>query len=303
MLLDLEIKAIRFNIKTTNKDYGPLGLIYLSKLIFSMTGSYSTRRLGSNLLICLAVFWCLLGLFRCAGAQEQGYTPLCRELEKSGVEILDSGIAYGVPYVEIKIPLGSSVTSICRRVPSLSADFPRCRKKIAFFNALNPSYVKTKERQPFSLEADTLKLPLDLNMVPEIFPTYDDSLAPYDKFILVDIGKGFLALYDKGELKRVFPISAGASGKKTPLISFKIAAKQEEHWSNIYETWMPWSLLIKPPYYIHGGALPGQMDSAGCIRLFPKDAEELYQLVEVGTPGRIIQTSKLEQIYPAPFCR
>jgi lipoprotein-anchoring transpeptidase ErfK/SrfK len=66
---------------------------------------------------------------------------------------------------------------------------------------------------------------------------------------------------------------------------------------------MPWALLIKRPYYIHGGALPGQRDSAGCIRLFPKDAEELYQLVEVGTPGRIIQTSKLEQIYPAPFCR
>jgi len=303
MLLDLEIKAIRFNIKTTYREYGPLDLIYLAKLIFWLTGSYPTRRLGSNLLIGLAVFWCLFGLFRGAGAQEQDYTPLCRELAKSGVEILDSGIAYGVPYVEIKVPLGSSVTSICRRVPSLSDDFPRCRKKIAFFNALNPSYIKTKEHEPFSLEADTLKIPLDLNMVPEIFPAYDDSLAPYDKFILVDIGKGFLGLYDQGELKRVFPVSAGASGKKTPLISFKIADKQEEHWSNIYETWMPWALLIKRPYYIHGGALPGQMDSAGCIRLFPKDAEELYHLVEVGTPGRIIQTSKLEQIYPAPFCR
>src|SRR4030042_4088051 len=261
------------------------------------------RRLGWKFFIGLAVFWCLFGLFRGAGAQEQDYTPLCRELAKSGVEILDSGIAYGVPYVEIKVPLGSSVTSICRRVPSLTDDFPRCRKKIAFFNALNPSYVKTKERQPFSLEADTLKIPLDLNMVPEIFPAYDDSLAAYDKFILVDIGKGFLGLYDQGELKRVFPISAGASGKKTPLISFKITDKQEENWSNIYATWMPWALLIKRPYYIHGGALPGQMDSAGCIRPFPQDAGEWFHLAEGGKPGRIIQTSKLEQIYPAPFCR
>jgi hypothetical protein len=37
--------------------------------------------------------------------------------------------------------------------------------------------------------------------------------------------------------------------------------------------------------------------------LFPQDAVELYHLVEVGTPGRIIETSPLDQIYPAFFCR
>ena len=73
--------------------------------------------------------------------------------------------------------------------------------------------------------------------------------------------------------------------------------------SLIYDTLMPRSLLLKLPYYIHGGALPGKSDSAGCIRLFPHDAEELYHLVEVGTPGRIIETSQLELTYPAFFCR
>ena len=261
------------------------------------------QRLVMALFICLAGFLCLFGLNSSAGAEEPDYSPFCRELEKSGLKILNSGIAYGVPYVEIKVPLGSSVTSICRRVPSLNADFNRCRNKIAFFNALNPSYIKTNGGDPFSLEADTLKIPLDRNIVPEIFPAYDDSLASYDKFILVDIGKGFLALYAQGELQRVFPVSGGTPEKATPLISFKIEKKYTEHWSNIYDTWMPWALLIKQPYYIHGGALPGQSDSAGCIRLFPQDAEKLYNLVEIGTPGRIIQTPKLELTYPAFFCR
>ena len=255
------------------------------------------------LLICLGGFWGLLGLHSRTGAEEPDYSPLCRELAESGLELLNSGLAYGVPYVEIKVPLGASVTSICKRVPSLRADFNRCRDKIAFFNALHPLYIKNNAGEPASLEADTLKIPLDRTIVPEIFPAADDALASYDKFILADIGKGFLALYAQGQLQRVFPISGGTAEKATPLIDFKIAKKDEEHWSTIYDTWMPWALLIKRPYYIHGGALPGKSDSAGCIRLFLHDAEELYHLVEVGTPGKIIQTPKLEQTYPAFFCR
>ena len=259
--------------------------------------------LRRELLRGIAVFLCLFGLLAGAGAQESDYSPLCQELEQAGFKILGSGMAYGVPYAEIAVPVGFSITTICRRVPSFNRDFLRCRNKIAFLNALHHSYVKTRDPQPFSLEADTLKIPLNLDTVPEIFPSHDQSLDSYDKFILADVGKGFLALYGQGELLRVFPISGGAPERETPLISFTILAKYENHWSTIYETWMPWSLLIKRPYYIHGGALPGEADSAGCIRLFLRDAKELYHLVEVGTPGRIVQTSKLEHIYPAFFCR
>lgn len=260
-------------------------------------------RLRLELLRCLSVLLCLFGLFSGARAQEYDYNPLCRELEKSGFEILGSGMVFGVPYVEIKIPVGSSVTSICRRVPSFNKNFTGYRDKIAFFNALNPYYIKTIAREPFSLEADVLKIPLDQSIVPEIFPAHNDSLMSYDQFILVDIGKGFLALYARGELQQIFPVSGGTSENETPLISFKIKAKHKEHWSNIYDTWMPWALLIKLPYYIHGGALPGQSDSAGCIRLFPEDAEKLYNLVEIGTPGRIIRTPKIEITYSTFFCR
>jgi hypothetical protein len=255
------------------------------------------------LLTGLAFCLCLSGLLSRAGAQEEDYRPVCQELEEAGLRVLGSGMAYGVPYAEIEVPEGASITSLCGSVPSFNADFTRCRNKIAFLNALNPNFVKTRDRQPFSLEAETLKIPLNMDIMPEIFPAHDNSLESYDKFILVDIGKGFLALYGQGELLRVFPISGGASGAETPLMNFTVKAKYENHWSTIYDTWMPWSLLMKLPYYIHGGALPGRRDSAGCIRLFLRDARELYHLVEVGTPGRVVQTAKLEQVYPAFFCR
>jgi hypothetical protein len=249
------------------------------------------------------VLLCCAPLVAASGAEEEDYSRLCRELEKSGFRAVYSGLAYGVPFVEIEIPVGFSVTRFCRRIPSLNREFGRCRNKIAFFNALHPSYVKTRTREPFYIETDTLKVPLNLYKVPEIFPAYDSSMASHEKYLLVDIGKGFLAYYVRGELMRVFPISAGVPGKQTPLFAFEIQEKLQSHWSTIYDTWMPWALLLKRPYYIHGGALPGKNDSAGCVRLFTHNAKELFHLAGVGTPGRIIQTPKLDRNYPAPFCR
>jgi hypothetical protein len=258
---------------------------------------YSRMR-GLKSLACLAVFvWCL-GLPSVTWAQEFEYSPLYQELAEAGFEVLDSGIAYGVPYVEIKVPVGTSVTSLCRKVPSLSLDFSRYRDEIAFFNGVHPLYVRTIMPQPFSLRTATLKIPLNLDQAPEIFPAFKDSLSSHDKFILVDLDKGFLALYARGELQRVFPISGGTANRETPLIDFEIQAKKKSHWSTIYDVWMPWSLLIKSPYYIHGGVLPGENDSAGCIRMFRRDARELYHLVDVGTPGRIVQPSRIEPVSP-----
>jgi len=256
------------------------------------------QNLRLKLVGCLAVFvWCL-GLLGMAGAQEPDYDRLCQELEKSGFRVLDSGITYGLPYAEIQVPVGASVVSICRRVPSLNADFFRYRDKIAFLNGVNPFYIKTRYREPFSLEADSLKIPLNPDLMPEIFPAFEDALASHKKYILIDLDKGYMALYTRGGLERVFPISGGKSGKKTPLLTFKVKAKDKEHWSSIYDVWMPYSLLMESPYYIHGGVLPGEHDSAGCIRMFRQDAEELYHLVDVGTPGRVVQASRIKEPLP-----
>ncbi len=251
------------------------------------------------------VLCCLLGFFSAARAQQKNYGQFCRELAASKFKIVGSGVAYGVPFVEVKIPLGASITSFCQSIPSLNNKFELCRNRIAFFNALNPNYLKTRVPQPNSIEASTLKIPLDMRQVPEIFPDYDASLEKYPKYLLVDIGKNFLAVYEGGELKRVFPISAGAPGDRTPLISFRILDKDKNYFSRTYDNaWMPYALHVSGAYYIHGGVLPGEEDSHGCIRLPPHDARQLFKLVEVGTPGRIIATPKVDRdIYSAAFCR
>ena len=255
---------------------------------------------GSTLLACC----CLLALLGLARAGQQDSGSFCQELEAAGFKIVGSGVAYDVPYVTIKIPLGFSITSLCERIPSLSREFNLCRNRLAFFNALNPNYIKTRRAEPNSIEVSTLKIPLDFHQVPEIFPAYDRSLAAYDQYLLVDIGKHYLALYRRGELSLVFPISPGAPGKRTPLVSFRIKDKDEDHFSSIYESWMPYALHVQGPYYIHGGVLPGRSDSAGCIRLPLHDARRLFKIVKKGTPGRIIDTPKVDrQIYPASFCR
>lgn len=255
-----------------------------------------------TIVIWLTLFYLAVALFCTRGlcqAAPLDYDRLTSELSQAQITVVGSGTRYGVDYVEVAIPPGFSISSLCRRVPSLNRRFETSREKLAYFNALHPAYVKMTRWEPNRIEAHTLKIPLDLDRDPDIFPGEDEALAEYAQFILIDVGKGYLALYEQGKLARVFPISAGIS-RRTPLIAFKVQGKSENHWSNLYGGWMPWSLLIRRPYYIHGGALPGAHDSAGCIRMFVEDAEKLYHLVAKGTPGRIIRSQAQEQAAAAP---
>jgi hypothetical protein len=225
------------------------------------------------------------------GAGDLEESRLYQELEQAGFTIVGAGEKYQVPYVEILVPEGMAVYSLCRRIPSLNDRYFEAREKIAHFNAVNPFYHRARRAQPNTMSLETLKIPLDFARQPEIFPAFNQDLSRYDRYILIDIGKSYLALYGRGELLRVYPISPGArsgSQSRTPLMNFTVQLKKENHWSTIYGSWMPWSLLISRPYYIHGGALPGVPDSAGCVRMFTEDAQELYELVQVGTPGRIV---------------
>jgi hypothetical protein len=266
-------------------------------MIMTEKQGFSVTMLIWLALFCLAVFL-FLARGRCQAApldQER----LAAELAQAEIDVVGTGARHGVDYVEVAIPEGYSISTLCRRVPSLNRRFATARERIAYFNALHHSYIKTADWEPNGIEADTLKIPLDLEAQLEIFAPEDESLASHPLYILIDVGKGYLGLYERGKLTRVFPISAGIS-RRTPLIAFKVEQKFENHWSTHYGGWMPWSLLIRRPYYIHGGALPGANDSAGCIRMFVDDAEKLYHLVSRGTPGRIIRSGDQERAAAPP---
>jgi len=240
----------------------------------------------------------MVGLDNRALAEPLDAHRLIQELQQAGFQVVGEGEKFGMPYVEIIFPPKTAVYTICRMVPLLSENFFDAREKIGVFNALNPFYVRGDNGEPFETQVRTLKIPLDLSREAEIFPSTDATLQSYHKYIIIDVTKSYLALYERGALVKVFPISSGRSGTglcRGPQLDFAIQWKDQNHWSNIYDVWMPWSLHMTGPYFIHGGVLPGVADSAGCIRMFPKDAEELFHLVDVGTPGRVVCNNNFVQ--------
>jgi hypothetical protein len=86
-----------------------------------------------------------------------------------------------------------------------------------------------------------------------IISLYDQQITVYD---------------DKGWILRA-PVSSGQKGRETPAGIFSVIQKEAEHYSNMYDdAYMPhmqrltWSGIA-----LHGGPLPGNAASHGCIRM------------------------------------
>lgn len=104
--------------------------------------------------------------------------------------------------------------------------------------------------------------------------------------IFIDRYTQTLTLYE-GERELVsYPVAVGKEETPTPPGEWRIIHK-DKHWGDGFGTrWMglnvPWGI-----YGIHGTNKPwsiGTFASAGCIRMFNKNVEELYDLVPIGTP-------------------
>ncbi|QNO13714.1 peptidoglycan-binding protein [Alkalicella caledoniensis] len=108
--------------------------------------------------------------------------------------------------------------------------------------------------------------------------------------IVVDIDKFKLTLYSDGEEYVTFPITIGTAKDPSPVGDWTIVDKSYMPNNGFGTRWMrlscPWG-----GYGIHGTNNPGAIghaQSAGCIRLYNKDVERLYEWVEVGTPVSVI---------------
>ena len=109
--------------------------------------------------------------------------------------------------------------------------------------------------------------------------------TPKGKWILIELDRKRLTLYDaKTELKS-YPIASGAWDTPSPIGSFKITNRFSTELSGFGTRFLglnvPWG-----QYGIHGTNKPGSIGnnaSHGCIRMRVSDAEELYALVPYGT--------------------
>lgn len=93
-----------------------------------------------------------------------------------------------------------------------------------------------------------------------------------------------LTLFDGNSPLRQYPVAIGKPSTPTPTGNYAIATKIVNPGGVLGTRWMG---LNYGAYGVHGTNSPwliGQMVSNGCIRLHNAHAEELFTLINVGTP-------------------
>lgn len=127
--------------------------------------------------------------------------------------------------------------------------------------------------------------------------------------IVINRGEFKLYFYRNGGLVKVYPVAVGMPGYQTPTGKFKIVSKQKNPaWYNPGSAWAANMPKIIPPgpgnplgtramgisapnIFIHGtydAGSVGRAASHGCIRMYIRDAEELFEMVAVGIPVDVV---------------
>jgi hypothetical protein len=111
-----------------------------------------------------------------------------------------------------------------------------------------------------------------------------------NKEILVDLTLQKIYALQEGKLMFEGRISSGKEGHETPIGSFRILQKKEDHVSNLYPkpnggTKMPYMMrLTWDGIAMHQGYVANKPASHGCIRLRKRLAKKLFGWAEKGTP-------------------
>lgn len=127
--------------------------------------------------------------------------------------------------------------------------------------------------------------------------------------IRIDLSERKLYLYDEGRLVQTYPVAVGQPRYPTPTGSYAIISKvYHPTWSPPPSPWASglepvppgpgnplgtrWMGLSAPHVGIHGTYASGSIGTAashGCVRMYIRDVEELFELVFVGTPVEIVK--------------
>ncbi|MBX5436803.1 MAG: L,D-transpeptidase family protein [Alicyclobacillaceae bacterium] len=104
--------------------------------------------------------------------------------------------------------------------------------------------------------------------------------------VWIDTQESRLFVFSDGILYTVFPVALGKPETPSPVGEWLVVDKQKDWGSGFGTRWIglnvPWGT-----YGIHGTNRPesiGTRASSGCIRMFNRDVETLYEWVRVGTP-------------------
>lgn len=108
--------------------------------------------------------------------------------------------------------------------------------------------------------------------------------------IVINTYKRTLILYADGEVFKTYPVAIGKPSTKSPIGEWAIITKSKDWGGGFGTRWLglnvPWGI-----YGIHGTNKPwsiGRAASHGCIRMFNRDVEELFEWVPRKTRVKII---------------
>lgn len=149
--------------------------------------------------------------------------------------------------------------------------------------------------------------------IPEIKLSFKEEV-PGEYWIIVSKGNNTLYYLKGKEIINRYPIATGKNKEYTPEGKFTILIKYKNpSWGGAgrYEPvkggapnnplgkrWMGLNIRGGGIYGIHGNSdreSIGKYVSLGCIRMYNKDVENLYDLIEIGTPVWIGNWIKLEE--------
>ncbi len=142
----------------------------------------------------------------------------------------------------------------------------------------------------------------------------DPPLVRTDTHIVINIPSRQLWVYHGDDIYRFFPVGVGRNGFITPIGEFHVLRKViNPGWENPYlasgkvriapggnnplgTRWIGFYRRGTGEYGIHGTDTPssiGKFTSHGCIRMQVKDAETVFDMVDIGTPVEVWYKSVL----------
>ena len=130
---------------------------------------------------------------------------------------------------------------------------------------------------------------LSLVLLSNIFlaPTLAADSQEYEKMIWIDQLKQVGAAYEDGKKVMEFPVLTGDAETTTDPGTYLVRVKQEDYYSQKYQTPMPYSIFFnyKERAAIHGGEVPPPqkkkgLATHGCVHVEQPYIERLYDWTE-----------------------
>ena len=111
------------------------------------------------------------------------------------------------------------------------------------------------------------------------------------QMIVIELDRCVLTLYEDGQKVKTYVVAVGDGETPSPIGAFRVIGKYRNWGSGFGSRFIrldvPWGR-----YGIHGTNKPGSIGSAvshGCIRMYNRDVEELYDRVKLGTPVLMLE--------------